>query len=224
MEKQENTEEVLEEVQKEPSKFAQAMDRNKFWILLALIIISTGASIGICLSHNSGAEQLSRDVQMLKSQVANMNAELSQKFEEGNKVYVFSMEETILAMGMLDKKRLFEQRVNRLNDEVRAAEKKLNSIKDKSVRSEYSEVYMKSLQIKRNNLITDYEKEMTDLTNRINKALEDVVSERNLPVVLTAKDIAVTTQNVVDITKDVIAKLQEPVTATEEQPQEEPQK
>jgi hypothetical protein len=224
MEKQENTEEVLEEVQKEPSKFAQAMDRNKFWILLALIIISTGASIGICLSHNSGAEQLSRDVQMLKSQVANMNAELSQKFEEGNKVYVFSMEETILAMGMLDKKRLFEQRVNRLNDEVRAAEKKLNSIKDKSVRSEYSEVYMKSLQIKRNNLITDYEKEMTDLTNRINKALEDVVSERNLPVVLTAKDIAVTTQNVVDITKDVIAKLQEPVTATEEQPQEELQK
>ena len=224
MEKQENTEEVLEEVQKEPSKFAQAMDRNKFWILLALIIISTGASIGICLSHNSGAEQLSRDVQMLKSQVANMNAELSQKFEEGNKVYVFSMEETILAMGMLDKKRLFEQRVNRLNDEVRAAEKKLKSIKDKSVRSEYSEVYMKSLQIKRNNLITDYEKEMTDLTNRINKALEDVVSERNLPVVLTAKDIAVTTQNVVDITKDVIAKMQEPVTATEEQPQEEPQK
>jgi Skp family chaperone for outer membrane proteins len=65
---------------------------------------------------------------------------------------------------------------------------------------------------------------MTDLTNRINKALEDVVSERNLPVVLTAKDIAVTTQNVVDITKDVITKLQAPVTATEEQPQEEPQK
>jgi len=224
MEKQENTEEVQEEVQKAPSKFAQAIGKNKYWILLALIVISTGLSIGICLSHNNGAEQLSRDVQMLKSQVANMNAELSQKFEEGNKVYVFSMEETILAMGMLDKKRLFEQRVNRLNEEVRAAEKKLNSIKDKSVRSEYSEVYMKSLQIKRNNLITDYEKEMTDLTNRINKALEDVVSERNLPVVLTAKDIAVTTQNVVDITKDVITKLQEPVTATEEQPQEEPQK
>ena len=81
---------------------------------------------------------------------------------------------------------------------------------------------MKSLQIKRNNLIMDYEKEMAELNNRINKALEDVVVEQKLPAVWSAKNIAVATPDVVDITEAVIAKLQRPEetetqTATESQ-------
>lgn len=196
------------------------LDKSKYWILTVFVLL---VAVLLTVRNMSLEEQnarLQQDVQMLKSQFANIDTQVAQKISEGRKIYVFSLDETVLSLGMLDKKKLFEQRVNRLNDEVRAAERKLKGIKDKSVRSEYSEVYMKSLQIKRNNLITDYEKEMADLNNRINKALEDVVVEQKLPAVWSAKNIAVATQDVVDITEAVIAKLQEPETPEPSEEQE----
>ena len=187
-----------------------ALDKNKFWILTVFVLL---VAVLLTVRNMSLEEQnarLQQDVQMLKSQFANIDSQVAQKIDAGRKIYVFSLDETVLSLGMLDKKKLFEQKVNRLNDEVRAAEKKLKGIKDQSVRSEYSEVYMKSLQIKRNNLIADYEKEMADFNNRINKALEDVVVEQKLPAVWSAKNVAVATPDVVDITEAVIAKLQKP--------------
>jgi hypothetical protein len=186
-----------------------ALDKNKFWILTVFVLL---VAVLLIVRNMSLEEQnmcLQQDVQMLKSQFSNIDSQVAQKIDAGRKIYVFSLDDTVLSLGMLDKKKLFEQKVNKLNDEVRAAEKKLKGIKDQSVRSEYSEVYMKSLQIKRNNLIMDYEKEMAELNNRINKALEDVVVEQKLPAVWSAKNIAVATPDVVDITEAVIAKLQE---------------
>ena len=199
-----------------------ALDKNKFWILTVFVLLVAVLLIVRNMSLEEQNMRLQQDVQMLKSQFSNIDSQVAQKIDAGRKIYVFSLDDTVLSLGMLDKKKLFEQKVNKLNDEVRAAEKKLKGIKDQSVRSEYSEVYMKSLQIKRNNLIMDYEKEMAELNNRINKALEDVVVEQKLPAVWSAKNIAVATPDVVDITEAVIAKLQEPEetetqTATESQ-------
>ncbi len=186
-----------------------ALDKNKFWILTVFVLLVAVLLIVRNMSLEEQNMRLQQDVQMLKSQFSNIDSQVAQKIDAGRKIYVFSLDDTVLSLGMLDKKKLFEQKVNKLNDEVRAAEKKLKGIKDQSVRSEYSEVYMKSLQIKRNNLIMDYEKEMAELNNRINKALEDVVVEQKLPAVWSAKNIAVATPDVVDITEAVIAKLQE---------------
>ncbi len=199
-----------------------ALDKNKFWILTVFVLLVAVLLIVRNMSLEEQNMRLQQDVQMLKSQFSNIDSQVAQKIDAGRKIYVFSLDDTVLSLGMLDKKKLFEQKVNKLNDEVRAAEKKLKGIKDQSVRSEYSEVYMKSLQIKRNNLIMDYEKEMAELNNRINKALEDVVVEQKLPAVWSAKNIAVATPDVVDITEAVIAKLQkseetETQTATESQ-------
>ena len=199
-----------------------ALDKNKFWILTVFVLLVAVLLIVRNMSLEEQNMRLQQDVQMLKSQFSNIDSQVAQKIDAGRKIYVFSLDDTVLSLGMLDKKKLFEQKVNKLNDEVRAAEKKLKGIKDQSVRSEYSEVYMKSLQIKRNNLIMDYEKEMAELNNRINKALEDVVVEQKLPAVWSAKNIAVATPDVVDITEAVIAKLQRPEetetqTATESQ-------
>lgn len=199
-----------------------ALDKNKFWILTVFVLLVAVLLIVRNMSLEEQNMRLQQDIQMLKSQFSNIDSQVAQKIDAGRKIYVFSLDDTVLSLGMLDKKKLFEQKVNKLNDEVRAAEKKLKGIKDQSVRSEYSEVYMKSLQIKRNNLIMDYEKEMAELNNRINKALEDVVVEQKLPAVWSAKNIAVATPDVVDITEAVIAKLQkseetETQTATESQ-------
>ena len=197
-----------------------ALDKNKFWILTVFVLLVAVLLIVRNMSLEEQNMRLQQDIQMLKSQFSNIDSQVAQKIDAGRKIYVFSLDDTVLSLGMLDKKKLFEQKVNKLNDEVRAAEKKLKGIKDQSVRSEYSEVYMKSLQIKRNNLITDYEKEMADLNNRINKALEDVVVEQKLPAVWSAKNIAVATPDVVDITEAVIAKLQEPETPEPSEEQE----
>ena len=161
---------------------------------------------------------MQREVSAVKVQINNIDTTHTKQLDDNRKIYVFSMEDTVMALGMLENRRQFETKVGKLNEEVRAAERKVKGIKDKAVRSEYSEVYMKSLQIKRDNLIEEYEKQMSEMTKRINSALESIVVEQKLPVVWTSKNVAVSTQEVIDITPEVVAKLQQSeaqATATE---------
>ncbi len=194
------------------AKVRQALGKvtpYKDWILYAVALVA----IVVFALQNSKLKEankaLQRDISAVKAQINNVDTTHTKQLDDNRKIYVFSMEDTVMALGMLENRRQFEMKVGKLNEEVRAAEKKVKGIKDKAVQSEYSEVYMKSLQIKRDNLIEEYEKQMSDLTKRINSALESIVVEQKLPVVWASKNIAVSTQEVIDITPEVVAKLQQ---------------
>ena len=122
-------------------------------------------------------------------------------------IYVYSLEEAMVGINAAEEKNKFEQEALRLSDEVTAAEEKIMSIKDKSVQEDFSDVYLNSLRLKRDNLVEEYHKMLEELSNKVNKGLEEIAAEKNAGTIFLKSMIAVNTPYVVDVTPELIAKL-----------------
>lgn len=111
--------------------------------------------------------------------------------------------------GLADENRKFEANMANLETEIDKAEKKVNSMKDKKLQKEYREMYMKSLTLKRDNLVEEHEKFMKSLLKNINKTLAEVAKEHRVKVVFNNKAVIFSTNFVTDITSIVSEKLKE---------------
>ncbi len=120
-----------------------------------------------------------------------------------SKVYVYSMENVLLLAGMADENKQYQIEMDKLGKEIDAAKKKLNGMKDKKLKQEYSDMYMKSLTLKRDTLVETHEKFMANLLKNVNRALLAVTDKYKAPTIFTAKSIAVHTPNVVDVTDEI---------------------
>lgn len=136
------------------------------------------------------------------------NAVLSQQIEQAKKVYVFSMEDALIKLGTVSLKQNFEKEVMALNNELEKNEKKIETIKNAKVRDDFSAVYMDSLKLKRDTLVQNYQKQLADLTEQINKALSEVAKKYDAPTIFNAKSTVVKTNKVVDVTSEVVNKIQ----------------
>jgi len=122
-------------------------------------------------------------------------------------IYVYSLEEAMIGINAAEEKNKFEEEALRLSDEVAAAEEKIMSIKDKSVQEDFSDVYLNSLRLKRDNLVEEYHKMLEELSNKVNKGLEEIAAEKNTSTIFLKSAIAINTPYVVDVTPELIAKL-----------------
>ena len=122
-------------------------------------------------------------------------------------IYVYSLEEAMIGINAAEEKNKFEQEALRLSDEVTAAEEKIMSLKDKEVQEDFSDVYLNSLRLKRDNLVEEYHKMLEDLSNKVNKSLEEIAAEKNAGTIFLKSMIAVNTPYVVDVTPELVAKL-----------------
>ncbi|MBQ7632764.1 MAG: hypothetical protein IJS88_01450 [Alphaproteobacteria bacterium] len=129
--------------------------------------------------------------------------QLEKRVSHDSNIYVYSMENVLLLAGMAEENKEYQIEFDKLAKDIDAAQKKLNSIKDKKLRQEYSEVYMKSLQLKRDTLVETHDKFKADLLKNINRALLAVTEKYNAPTIFYAKSIAVHTPNVVDVTDEI---------------------
>lgn len=136
------------------------------------------------------------------------NAVLSQQIEQAKKVYVFSMEDALIKLGTVSLKQNFEKEVMVLNNELEKNEKKIETIRNAKVRDDFSAVYMDSLKLKRDTLVQNYQKQLADLTEQINKALSEVAKKYDAPTIFNAKSTVVKTNKVVDVTSEVVNKIQ----------------
>ena len=139
--------------------------------------------------------------------IANMyykNAVLSQQIEQAQKVYVFSMEDALIKLGTVSLKQNFEKEVMALNNELEKNEKKIETIRNAKVRDDFSAVYMDSLKLKRDTLVQNYQKQLADLTEQINKALSEVAKKYDASTIFNAKSTVVKTSNVTDVTDEVV--------------------
>ena len=68
-------------------------------------------------------------------------------------------------------------------------------------------LYLKNLKLRRDELVSNYEKAVTELSEKLNKALDEVVKEKNVPAVFVKSAIAIKTPNTVDLTQELIAKM-----------------
>ena len=140
------------------------------------------------------------EIEALKAKVSNANS---------GPIYVYDVKKIVTDSAELNAlQQKYAQQLNDLNKQVADAKKKLEKMTDKKAKAEFSDVYLSTLTLKRDNLFEEYDKALNELSERTNAALLKVVEEKGAPVVYDAKAIAVTTPNVIDITREVLQKLQ----------------
>lgn len=147
---------------------------------------------------------------VLKQQIAAQSQEISAaqaELKSARTVYVYSLEEAMVGISAADKKEKFRQEVVKLNDEVMSAEKKIKSLKDKDVKEDFSDVYLNSLRLKRDNLVEEYQNMLEELRDKVNNGLDEIATEKNVNAIFLKSSVAVMTPYVVDVTPELVEKL-----------------
>ena len=134
---------------------------------------------------------------------------LEQTITNSRKVYVYSLEEVLVKVEALNNKHKFDENILKLNDELLKSEEKIKNIKNAKLQEDFSDVYLKNLRLKRDELVNDYQKSIEELTVKINQALAEIAQEKDVPAVFLKSAIAVTTPHVVDLTDEVVARMQQ---------------
>lgn len=68
-------------------------------------------------------------------------------------------------------------------------------------------MYMKNLKLKRDEIVGNYEKAVAELSEKMNKALDEIVKERKVPAIFVQSAIAIKTPDTVDLTQELISKM-----------------
>jgi Skp family chaperone for outer membrane proteins len=144
-----------------------------------------------------------------ENNVAKMETKLAQRVDDNRKIYVYNMEEALKMVGVPESSQKFENDIASLEKEVQEAQEKIKTLKEAQVKEEFSEMYLRSLQMKRDELINKYSESMQATLDKINKALEDVARENSVHTIFMSNSIAVNTEYVVDITAQVVEKMQQ---------------
>lgn len=147
--------------------------------------------------------------QLDKSQKILQNDLLSAK-KQMKKVYVYDLEETLRSVQLDELNREFEAKINILNDEVSIAQKKISSLKETKDKDDFSDVYLKSLKLKRDTMIHEYNRTLENLTENVNKVIAEIAKEKGASVVFDKRFISVQTDNVEDVTAEVIKRVKLP--------------
>lgn len=132
---------------------------------------------------------------------------MNKNTEESKKIYVYSLDEVLLKSQVLETKQKFDAEIVKLNEELKVGEKKIKSLKDKKVKIDFSDIYLKNLRNKRDELVENYQKTVEEVTQKINTALEEIVKEKEIPAVFVKKAIAIPSPYVIDITDEVVEKI-----------------
>ncbi|MBO4294044.1 MAG: hypothetical protein J5896_01200 [Alphaproteobacteria bacterium] len=150
--------------------------------------------LGVKLSHTN-------------KKLAEMSKQIQYQFSQNSKIYTYDLQKVATTLNIAEKKQQYEADIIQLNNDLVEAEKKIKTLKDAKVKEDFAEVYLKNLKMKRDEIVKTYENSMQELTMKLNKAMEDVVREKNIPMVYFQSALAVKTPHTVDVTADVLQKL-----------------
>ena len=114
------------------------------------------------------------------------------------------MENVIASSSLVGIRNDFETKLQALAVEVETAQRKIQSIKDAKVKDDFTEMYMKSLKLKRDDLLKAYDEAMMQATENVNVALQEIAKAKHVTTIFNSKALAVTTNNTIDLTNDVI--------------------
>ena len=174
------------------------------WLFLFVVVF--GALIGY----------QQKEIYDLKQSSATFNADLQQNIEQSikqdvaqmRKVYIYNLEDTLRGIKLESFNREFEAKLNVLNEEVSIAQEKISSLEDTKDKDTFSDIYMKSLKLKRDTMIQEYNHTLEDLTEQINQAITKIAKEKGASVIFDRRAVAALTDNVEDVTKEVVENVQ----------------
>lgn len=133
---------------------------------------------------------------------------LNKQIEPLQNVYIYDLEETLRGVKLDEFNREFEAKINILNDEVSTAQSKISSLKDSKEKDDFSEVYMKSLKLKRDTMLEQYNRAIQEITDEINTKITEIAQERNALVVFDKRAVTAKTPHVIDVTEEIIKRAQ----------------
>lgn len=186
---------------------APEKEHNNSGIWLFLFVILFGALIGY----------QQKEIYDMKQSNEAFKTNVQQNMAQIKKVYVYNLEDTLKGIKLENLNREFEEKLKILNDEVSVAQEKISSLEDSADKDTFSDIYLKSLKLKRDTMIQEYQHSLEDLTEQVNQAIGEIAKEKKASVILDVRAVASLTENVEDVTEEVIkrVKVQRPRTMDE---------
>ena len=132
---------------------------------------------------------------------------LANLINNNRRVYVYNLEEVLIKLDVQGNKQKFDNSIIKLNNELMDGEKKIKNIKKAKVKEDFSDMYLKNLRLKRDELVDEYQKSVEKLNDRIKQALVEIAKEKDAPAIFLKSAIAITTPHVVDLTNEVVKKV-----------------
>lgn len=175
--------------------------KSSFGIWLFLIVILFGALIGYQQKEIQDLKQLNETFE------TDIRQDLSKNMAQMKKVYVYNLEETLKGVELEKLNQEFEEKLKILNDEVSIAQEKISSLEDTKDKDTFSDIYLQSLKLKRDTMLQEYNRSLEDLTNQVNQAISQIAKEKDASVILDVRAVASLTENVEDVTDEVIKKV-----------------
>ncbi len=142
----------------------------------------------------------------IKHQQVQIN-KLQQQIAQIQYVYVYDLEEVLRGVRLDDLNREFEAKINILNNEVSSAQDKISNLKNSKVKDDFSDVYLKSLKLKRDSMIQEYSRTLQNITAEINEKVTELAQEKSAPVVFDRRFITARTPLVIDLTDEIIGRI-----------------
>ena len=167
----------------------------KFWGILSIVLLC-----GV-----TAFQQF--EIYKKKKKQTKLYDDVMQAAAQMKKVYVYDLEETLRGVKLDDLNREFEAKINILNDEVSAAQKKIASLKETKEKDDFSDVYLKSLKLKRDTMLQEYNRTLENLTDEINRIISEIAKEKGASVIFDKRIISSQTENVEDVTTEVIKRV-----------------
>lgn len=147
------------------------------------------------------------EITKLKQEQTSLKDNFQQAVSQVKKVYVYDLEETLRGVKLDSLNMEFEAKINILNDEVSSAQKKIASLKETKEKDDFSDVYLKSLKLKRDTMIQEYNRTLDNLTQEVNQVISDIANEKGASVIFDKRFISAQTENVEDVTAEVIKRV-----------------
>ena len=167
--------------------------------------ISILGILGVILLGAVAYQQL--EIMQLRQQQTDLHSELTQTAAQLKKVYVYDLEETLRSVKLDSLNREFEAKINILNDEVSSAQQKIASLKETKEKDNFSDVYLKSLKLKRDTMLQEYNRTLENLTEEINKTISEIAAEKGASIIFDKRIISSQTENVEDVTPELIKRV-----------------
>ena len=184
----------------------ESEDNKKYNRMLRITAgVSCLALVGLALFTYSLEQRIAR----VEANTSQIEDKLAKRVDDNRKIYVYNMEETLLAAGIPASSQQFESDIASLEREVADAQEKIKTLKEAQVKEEFSDMYLRSLKMKRDELINKYSESMQVVLDAINQALEEVARENNVHTIFLSSAIAISTEYVVDVTPQVIEKMKQ---------------
>ena len=211
-----NQNDLASKTNDEPCERADKSNRLGFLtkslvIPVILLCMLVGTFYAYRYIHKTGSKLLSNYIQenvlfvtdYLQQQIDNLEEELV----KSRKIYVYNLQEAVVKSDMMKIKDDFENNINALNKEIDEARKKINTLKKSNVKKDFAELYLRSLTLKKDNMLKDHEKALQGAADDINAALNKIIKEKKIPAIFKTDTIAYSSDNVIDVTPEVIKLL-----------------